>query len=98
MLSTFLFFCRSLGFYGGMTSLLFLRVGSRRLRSALVYALGSANTLRRASCAVLPVLRRKETPRRRRVVHVSDILLGRERKLTFRALSQIDIPTSDTAN
>ena len=40
----FFFFCRSLGFLGFFSSLLlFLRVGSCRLRSALVYVLCSAN-------------------------------------------------------
>ena len=42
-LNYFLFFCRSLGYYRGLTSLLFLfRVASCRLNSALIYALGSA--------------------------------------------------------
>ena len=51
------------------------------------------HTLRRASRAVLPVIRHQETLSQRcRVMHVIDILPGRERKSTFRAWPEIDIP------
>ena len=50
-------------------------------------------TLQRASRAVLPVLCRQETSFRRcHVMYVSNILPGREHKLTFWAWPQIDIP------
>ena len=51
-----LFFCRSLGFYSGLTSLLFfLRVTSRWLCSALIYALGSAIVKGQPHCPLRPL-------------------------------------------
>ena len=50
------------------------------------------HTLQRANCAVLPILRLQETSSRcRRVMHISDILPGHERKLTLRVWPPIDI-------
>ena len=55
LLNSFFFFCHSLGFNGGLTSLLFffLRVSSHRLHSAFVYALGSTKYIRYKGPATL---------------------------------------------
>ena len=64
--------------------LFFLRVASRRLRSALVYALGSPNTYVTKGQLCCPPSPRNAS-QRRCVMHVSDNLPERDHKLTFRA-------------
>ena len=70
-LNSFLFFCRPLGFYGGLTTLLFLsqsRQPSAAFSTRLCTWLRKISTLWRASRAVLPVLLRPETSSRRQCV------------------------------
>ena len=96
---SFSFFCRSLGFYGvGRLLCFFLsELPAIGYVQYLFMHLAPQNMyIGRASCTVLPFLRRQETlSRRHHVMYASNILPRCERNLTFRARPQIDIPKRD---
>ena len=90
LLNSFSFFRRSIGFYLGQTSLLFVSElpAISCVSICLCTWICKIRTLRRASHTVLPFLHRPDICC---VMHISDILPGSERKLIFRAWLQIQI-------
>ena len=105
LLNSLLFSFCSLGFYGGLTSLLLSLSQSLAIQHSFLRLSQQVCTLRRVSCTALPVLHRWESsPQLCPLVPSTSLSIEcafqwriseHERKLTVQAWPQIDIPKRD---